>query len=67
MNVRNDKLIRWLVTAMIACGTAWAGWVSTNIAELHDKQASLEATIAEMNGKLDVVVDWVKHGEHSGR
>ena len=67
MNIRESRLLRWLATAVIAMGTAWAGWVSTNITAQNGRQSSIEARIAEINGKLDVVVDWVKHGEHPGR
>lgn len=58
MNLRNDKLIKWLTTAVFAMSTAWAGWVSTSINDLHSKQSTLQAAVAEINGKLDVIIEW---------
>lgn len=61
MNIRDSKLVRWLTTAIIAMGTAWAGWVTKNISSLHDGQSTLAQAVAEINGKLDIIIAVVKH------
>lgn len=61
MNIKDSKIVLWLATAVLCMGTAWAGWVTKNITDLHGHQATVEAAISEINGKLDIIVAWVKH------
>lgn len=61
MNIRDSRIIKWLAASVIAMGTAWAGWVTKNISALHDGQSTVQAAIAEINGKLDVIIAVVKH------
>jgi len=58
----NNRIIKALIAAVISGTLAWAGWVSTNITKLGDRTGRLEQTISNIDGKLDVIIDWVKHG-----